>query len=416
MDPKKLQEERAKRYGIAIKSGGNVTKPGKYANVSDDDFADPVNYRYPIDAEHIHAALSYWGMPKNREEYSSAEAAKISDRMHSAAQRLGVHVAEANFERLALNFDLACSGDGPPTEIMLIPPGNPVTGRDGRSWNNPDPSGVVDFFESRGVDMPVDIEHSSELKAPQGEEAPAMAWITSEEARSDGSVWGKVDWTKRGSEMVMNREYRYYSPVLVYEKATLNIRGISSVGLTNKPNLFVNALNREQQKEDHPMLKRLLALLGLPETTTEEVALNHVTTLKSDLATALNQAQSPDLTLFIPRQQFDAAVTKANNAERALKEMKSAELEKAINSEIDGALKAGKIVPATREFYSSMCRQEGGLDKFREFLKAAPVIGADTDLDSQNTDATGAGKALNSAQKEVCQRMGITEEEYLKAI
>jgi phage I-like protein len=96
--------------------------------------------------------------------------------------------------------------------------------------------------------------------------------------------------------------------------------------------------------------------------------------------------------------------------------MKSAELEKAINSEIDGALKAGKIVPATREFYSSMCRQEGGLDKFREFLKAAPVIGADTDLDSQNTDATGAGKALNSAQKEVCQRMGITEEEYLKAI
>ena len=43
-DDKKAQEARAKKYCIGVKDGGNVTKPGKWANLSDADFGDPVNY------------------------------------------------------------------------------------------------------------------------------------------------------------------------------------------------------------------------------------------------------------------------------------------------------------------------------------------------------------------------------------
>ena len=86
------------------------------------------------------------------------------------------------------------------------------------------------------------------------------------------------------------------------------------------------------------MLKKILTALGLPETATEELALNRITTLQSDLTTALNRAQTPDLAMFVPRQQFDAAVNKATNSEKKLKELQTAELDKAINSEIDAAL------------------------------------------------------------------------------
>ncbi len=100
IDPymKSMQESRAGRHGIAIKDGGHVTKPGQYEHIPDDEFADPVNYRYPIDAEHIHAALAYWAKPHDRAQYSSEEQEKITHRMLAAAKRHGVHVDTEKFK------------------------------------------------------------------------------------------------------------------------------------------------------------------------------------------------------------------------------------------------------------------------------------------------------------------------------
>jgi hypothetical protein len=89
---KKEQESRAKKYGIAIKEGGNVTKPGEYANIPDDEFGDPVNYRYPIDKEHVVVAWQYWGHPDNQSQYNSAEKGKITDRIKAAMKKNGHQV------------------------------------------------------------------------------------------------------------------------------------------------------------------------------------------------------------------------------------------------------------------------------------------------------------------------------------
>ena len=319
-------------------------------------------------------------------------------------------------ECIALNFELKMT-DEPPSELMLIPPGENIEGRDGRAWHNTSPQGIVDHFTARRVDLPFDVEHATELKAPQGDPAPAAAWIKGLEVREGGAVYGRIEWTPKGRDMVMNREYRYYSPVFIYEKSTLNIRGLTSVGLTNKPNLFVTALNHEHNSKEDPTmdLKQLNAALGLPETATLAMALNHVTKMQGDLATALNRSETPDLAKFVPKAQFDAVVATATNAQKELKELKIVELETGINSEIDAALKAGKIVPANKDYFAAMCRQEGGLAQFREFVKASPVIAADTALDNVKLPGTD-GKALNSSQKEVCAAMGLTEEEYLKAL
>ena len=60
----------------------------KYGNVK---FADEVNKKYPIDTEeHVRAALSYWGMPKNRAKYSPKDQKKITDNIRAAAKRFGI--------------------------------------------------------------------------------------------------------------------------------------------------------------------------------------------------------------------------------------------------------------------------------------------------------------------------------------
>ena len=314
---------------------------------------------------------------------------------------------------IALNFEITLTGE-PPTDLMLIPAGEIVTGRDGRCWLNKYPQGIVDFFNVNGADLPIDVNHATELKAPQGESAPAAGWIKGLYLRDGGAVYGRIEWTAIGREAVMNREYRYISPVLLHDKE-LNIRGLSSLGLTNKPNLFIPALNHQQHQEGPMDLKQLLASLGLPETATFAQALNHIAKMQGDLSAALNHAQSPPLDKFVPRSTFDAAVTKANNMEQQLNTLKASELEKSINSEITAALKAGKITPANEGYFRAQCKQEGGLEQFKSFVQAAPVIGEVSDLDNKEIPGTD-GKSLNAAQKEVCEKMGISEEEYIKAL
>ena len=53
--------------------------------------ADMKNKKYPLDtAEHVRAAASYWGMPKNKAKYSPEEQKTISKRIKAAEKRLKI--------------------------------------------------------------------------------------------------------------------------------------------------------------------------------------------------------------------------------------------------------------------------------------------------------------------------------------
>ncbi len=92
---KTSQEARSKKYGIKIRPDGNVSKPGKWAEVPDEQWGDPVNYAYPMpDKAHGQDALSRWGDPSNSEQYPKAEQAVIEKRIHSRAQALGIKTQE----------------------------------------------------------------------------------------------------------------------------------------------------------------------------------------------------------------------------------------------------------------------------------------------------------------------------------
>lgn len=312
----------------------------------------------------------------------------------------------------APNFEMPAEGEVPEW-IMLVPAGEVIETRDTRGWINDSPETVVEMLKARNAHLPIDYEHATELKAPKGEAAPAAGWLEEFEIR-EGAVYGRVNWTPAGLQSVANREYRYISPVLLHDKQN-RVRSLSSVALVNKPNMLLPALNRQQQPVQEESLmnwKELLAKLGLPETATLEQALNAVGTLQGDLTAALNRAETPNLEKFVPRGDFDALLTRATNAEQKLAEIDQETLDKAINSEIDAALKAGKITPGTKDYYAAMCRQEDGLDKFKEFVAAAPVVAADTNLDDQDPEASG--KALNAEQQQIAGMFGNSAEDLKK--
>lgn len=315
----------------------------------------------------------------------------------------------------ALNMEMAmdAAAVGPPAELMLVPPAKWVEGRDGRGWNNPDPQGIVRFFQDNGLDIPIDIEHATQLKAPKGDAAPAMAWGKSLYVKPDGSVWGRFDWNDAGTGFVVGRQYRYYSPAYIIDTSTMDIVGIKSVGLTNTPNLVVPALNHEQTKGVTMNLAALIAALGLSATSTFEDALNHITKLKGELTIALNSAASPPLDKFVPKADYDLALNRATSAEGKLAANAKATLETAINAEIDTALKAGKITPATKEYHIAQCRQEGGLDRFKAFCQAAPTVAADSDL-SKKKPGDADAVALNAEEAQLAAMFGNSVEDITK--
>ncbi len=322
---------------------------------------------------------------------------------------------QAGTERIilpvALNFQVGESGL--PERIDLLPAGKHITGRDGRSWNNPNPGAVVQRVNSTGIDLVLDFEHASELKAPKGDPAPAAAWLGDLRVEPDGRITAAVKgWTPAGEKAVLNREYRYISPAVNYHPRTMEIVGIGSAGLTNKPNLGLSALNQEQ--EEDPMLdyKKILKALGLPEDASEETALNAIGKLQTDLQTALNSAQTPPMDKFVPRADYDLALNRANAAEAKIAQGEQEKLEGEIETAINQAVKEGKIAPASKEYYTAMCRTEGGLEQFRTFLASAPKILSDSGLNGKKPGDPAT--ALNAQEKEVCRNLGIAEKDYLE--
>lgn len=301
-----------------------------------------------------------------------------------------------------------------PEWVELLPAGEKVQGVDGRAWLNDQPQAVADAFNRP---IPLDWEHATELKAPKGEPAPAAGWIEEVQIR-DGATWGRVAWTPKGQQAVAEREYRYLSPAFLHEKASGRILKLINAGLTNRPNLNLTALNRAETPPEEAMDEKLLAALGLPKDATAEQAHNAVTKMKADHETALNTAQSqaktPSLDEYVPRPDYDKALNQAKEAATKLAQRDKAEQEAEIETAINAAIQEGKITPATKDFYLASCRADGGLEKFQEFVKAAPVVGGDSGLDGKQP---GSGEnGLTKDQLAICSAMSIEPEEYKKAL
>lgn len=314
----------------------------------------------------------------------------------------------------ALCFALTASADNAaPSSILLVPAPDAngwITGFDGRKWRMSDPAAVAARFQK---DLPIDINHATELKAPKGEESPAAGWITGLRVTDQG-IEAAVEWTPEGAEKVRNREYRFISPVFTYDKASRDIFQVTSGGLVNDPNLPLALNARQSHDEDTSMtlLERLIKALNLKSDASEDVVVAAVESQASDLVSARNAAETPSLDKFVPRADYNTVLGRATNAEAALADRDKADLEKAVNAVLDKAQADKKITPANREFYKAVCMRDGGLKEFEQFVASAPVVTSTPDLSGE----PGKGNGLSPEQKDMCARLGVSEDEYAKSL
>lgn len=293
--------------------------------------------------------------------------------------------------------------------LELIPAPNAqgkVVGKDRRWWRMSDPQSVVDQFAQA---LPIDVNHASELKAPQGEQSPAAGWVEQLQVRN-GAIWGRVVWNQMGRAAVMDKHYRFLSPAFAASKGSNEIQALLSVALVNSPN-FSLALNRaglaDPTVENPAVDEAIRKALGLPEQATPDQAVTAINSLRTSAA-------NPSMEHFVPKAQYDVALNRATTAEQTLRDHEQTQQQAAIDAAVDGAVKAGKITPATVDYYKAQCATEGGLERFQKFVDVQPVIAADTDLGTREAPGADGGKALNAATKSVAALMGVSEEDIKK--
>lgn len=316
------------------------------------------------------------------------------------------HLASLNSQKSAAaqssgsGCALSLSAEGQAPEwIMLFPAGRLVVGRDKRKYTVDDPEAVVAATKSL-LPLPVDYEHDYERRKP-GDDTPAAGWIE-ELAVRDGAIWGRVVWTPKAAAAIAGREYRFISPGFMHtdDDAAALIELISA-GLVHRPNFVMPALNSKQK--DPVMDKELAKALGLPEAASV-----------ADAIVAVAALQTPPLTKFMPRADYDQAVTRALNAEQELSGLKAAQTKRDAEALVDKAIAERKIAPASRDHYLKLAVSSRA--DVEALLASTPAIipeGEDKDLAKGEADKNSG--ALSDAEKAMCSQLGIAEDKFIKA-
>ena len=283
--------------------------------------------------------------------------------------------------------------------LPLIPIGA-FTGRDGRSWTNSDPEQVV---KNTTLPFILDNDHASEITA----NTQASGWVTQLKVEQD-HILGLLELNTLGKESIDDKRYKFYSPAFHTTKDGA-VHALCSVGLTNKPNLYVPALNKAQDtqttplEKDDPMLPELLAALGLSADADQATALNAINALK----TAKPDPQMPDLNHFVPQATHSQVVTELNTVNAKLAALETEKHNEAVETALNAAISDKKIAPADREFYANYCSTETGLQGFKDFVaKKASVIG-DSNLPDKSPNKDAKDTELNSEQQGILAQMGV---------
>jgi len=277
---------------------------------------------------------------------------------------------------------------------------------------------------AKANDFVVDYEHQTLLTEQNGQPAPAAGWFSGLEWRDGQGLYATgVRWNARAQQMIADGEYRYISAVFSYDAQGRPTR-LLHAGLTNNPALDglapVAALrfaHPTHHLEDSMNRAELLALLGLPDTATDEQISSGLAALKAR-ATSADQLQTevaalkatpanPDPAKFVPlavatdlQQQIAALTTRINGSET--------------DELIAAALADGRLLPAMEGWARELAKSD--LAALRNYVAAAQPIAA---LKGQQTSgkqpAGDPPGELSADELAVCRAMGLSVEDYRKA-
>lgn len=351
---------------------------------------------------------------------------------------LALHAATAAGQVIAIcaaSLDTASAEGKAPDWIHLLPAG---TGGLIETVDARGPYKVADAraliarsLQAAGGRLPIDENHATDLAAPRGEPAPARGWIVGMEERADG-IWGRVEWTASGRELVETMAYRGISPAIMHDKSK-TVLSIARASLVNVPNLRDLVALHQEMKMD--FMQRIAELLGLGAEASEadimaalekalnkddgekEAALNaalpkiaKALNLKEgagedEILTALQAApKETDLTAL---QSELTSVTTQLNAIQADRKREAAE------AFVDGAIKEGRVgVKPQRERFIALHQKDAA--EAEAIINGMPVLNGSVITDP--TPTKGGTPALNAEQIAVAAQLGMTHEQYAEAL
>lgn len=338
---------------------------------------------------------------------------------------------------LASTFALAADG-----WVQLTPSGE-FAARDGRpgpgkTWKLNDTQGAAlaaRFNQVAGqTPVVIDYDHQTLHLQKHGQKAPAAGWMQQAEWRPGQGLFAKTEWTAAAAEHIKAGEYRFISPVLMYDPDTLDVQGVAMAALVNYPALLGMspalaqlATQFQQETPDmNPILAALLAGLGLQETATQEQATAALAALKAPkpgvsaaLATALNLPATADeaaaLAAITALGKTDPNAAAAATQAIAALQGQVAELTGRLNADkvtstVDDAIKAGKLLPAMRDWALGLGKSD--MAQLSAYLATAPVVALAGQ--TQGKEPGAGNSATEPLAADVAKAFGLSAEQFAK--
>lgn len=308
-----------------------------------------------------------------------------------------------------------------PAQPFVVVPAGEFRGLDGRpvelatGWICDDRNGpaLADTLNKRNVDMVVDYDHQTLYVEKNGQKAIAAGWLKAgqfEYVPGVGIVNNQPSWTKAAANHLAEGEYRYRSPVLVYDSTGL-VRDVINVALTNQPNLDVlsdvtlaslsqqyhnepaaNASSTQPQEDKRmdEIIEELRWMIGLPITATTEEILAQLDKLKSQIADTLKVNVAPNgQNLFDVISQADQKVAANSQSSvdptqyvpiAVVKELQQELAESRAASEIEplitAALSDGRLRGEHMERWARDIGSQKGAQELKATLDAIPKVAA----------------------------------------
>lgn len=321
---------------------------------------------------------------------------------------------------------------GAPAEFRVLPEGKiEIHGEAPAYLDEQGANAIIAAFSDRGNDMVVDYEHQT----MRDDKAPAAGWIKSLVWKGKEGLWAVVDWTKKAKDYLENREYRYFSPVMVLRASDRKIVQLINVALTNAP--AINNLSpivakiqhdENKKKKEVGMLEILKKLFGLAPEDDEgkvlaaaESAVNKLKELSTatpviaakevlDALGAKADAGKDEVIQIVASLRAPADVAKTLSLEVAKLTMKIADMEQA--DLVTLALKEGKTSPEELDKWGRDLAKKSP-DQFKTIVLSRPagsVIPVESIVVAKDKD----GIVTDDVQKQVNKMMGVSDEVFKK--
>lgn len=323
----------------------------------------------------------------------------------------------------ACTFSLSSSG-----ELQLAPAGE-FSARDGRpfdaaTWKITDETAprLLAALAAHQDKIVIDYEHQTLHAEKNGQPAIASGWFYGADVqyRPGQGLFVVPEWTEKAKGHIDDKEYKYFSPVIKYNKHTGEVLDILMGALTNYAAIDgmqeVEAMaaakyminpQTNQPAEENPMLEQLIALLGLKAGTSEADVM-------AALKAVMQQNQEADEAIAAAKAETpDDAMTSIKAMQTELTALKSDINDTAVADLVDSAMADGRLLPAQEDWARNLGKSN--IASLKTFLEDAQPVAALTGSQTDGKKPEGTDQnALDETALAVCKQMGIDPADYQK--